>query len=295
NKPPVAVANADPLTLVLVPGRQVTAQLIGKGSADPDGTIASYNWSLSSGPTSGSVISNPNSENTIVSFNQPGTYQFKLTVTDNRGATDATTVTVTVTQEIVVQKTCATLDSIISDFSALNTADTAENFKLFTARYVDYKEIRAFYNLMVSSKVQSTTVADQIKFFIEQKIESRLATWIDNLKPFLLDFENLRLLALLMLNLHTKLAYYISCIQKDDVTKAAVKMEGALSSAINSLDGILQVVANFPDNHRNVLITLRSVTNTERTRVKNNNEETVKPVYVDILEKILSIFKEMNL
>jgi hypothetical protein len=295
NQPPVAVASASPAALVLVPGQQITATLIGKGSTDPDGTIASYIWSLFSGPTSGSAINNPGSETTSVSFNQVGAYQFRLTVTDNRGATDSATVAVTVTQEIVVQKTCTTLDSIISDFGALASADTAENFKLFTARYVDYREIKAFYNLMVTSKVQSLSVDDQIKFFIEQKIETRLATWIDNLKPFLMENSNLRLLALLMLNIHTEFAYYISCIQKDDVTKAAVKMEGALSSAINSLDGILQVVANFPDNHRNVLITLQSVTNTERTRVKNNKEETVKPIYVDILEKILSIFKKMNL
>ncbi|MBW8323127.1 MAG: tandem-95 repeat protein [Prolixibacteraceae bacterium] len=295
NKPPVAVANADPLSLVFVPGRQVTAQLIGKGSADPDGTIASYNWSLSSGPTSGSVISNPNNETTLVSFNQPGTYQFKLTVTDNRGATDATTVTVTVTQEIVVQKTCATLDSIISNFGALTTADTAENFKLFTARYVDYKEIRAFYNLMVSSKVQSMTVDDQIKFFIEQKIESRLATWIDNLKPFLLEFENLRLLALLMLHIHTELAYYISCIQKDDVNKAEIPMVNTLTSVNDSLNVILRVVANFPDEHRKVLGTLQAVTNDERNRLKSNDEINSKPTYVEILAVILKVFKEMAL
>lgn len=295
NQPPVAVASASPSSLVLVPGQQFTASLIGKGSNDPDGTIASYNWSLASGPTSGSVINNPNAETTSVSFNQAGIYQFRLTVTDNRGATDAATVTVTVTQEIVVQKTCATLDSIISDFSALATADTADNFKLFTARYIDYREIRAFYNLMVSSKVQSMPVDAQIEFFLKQQIETRLATWIDNLRPFFLEFENLRLLALLMLNIHTELAYYISCIQKDDVAKAVVKMEGALSSVVSALDGILQVVANFPANLRNVLVILRAATSTERTRVKNNKEETVKPVYVDILEKILGIFKKMNL
>jgi len=77
--------------------------------------------------------------------------------------------------------------------------------------------------------------------------------------------------------------------------KAAVKMEKALSSIINLLDGIQQVVANFPDNLRTVLRTLHSITEGERKRVDSNKEAGVKPVYVDILEKILSIFIKMNL
>jgi hypothetical protein len=194
-----------------------------------------------------------------------------------------------------VQKTCATLDSINSDFSALATADTAENFKSFVSRYADFKEIKAFFNLMVTSKVQSLSVDAQIKFFIEQKIESRLRVWIEDLQPFIKENTNIRFLALLMLNILTELAYYISCIQKDDVTKAEVKMEGALSSVVSALDGILQVVANFPDNLRTALRTLQSVTEVERKRVDKNKEATTKPVYVDILEKILSIFKAMNL
>jgi hypothetical protein len=234
-------------------------------------------------------------ETTQVSFNQAGNYQFNLTVTDKQGASNSTKVSVTVTQEIVVQKTCATLDSIISDFSALNTADTTENFKSFVSRYADFKEIKAFFNLMVTSKVQSLSVDAQINFFIEQKIESRLRVWIENLQQFIIENTNIRLLALLMLNILTELAYFISCIQKDDVNKATVKMEGALSSVINSLDGILQVVANFPENLRSVLRKLQSITEAERKRVDSNKEVDVKPVYVDILEKILSIFKEMNL
>jgi hypothetical protein len=123
----------------------------------------------------------------------------------------------------------------------------------------------------------------------------RLRVWIEDLQPFIKENTNIRFLALLMLNILTELAYYISCIQKDDVTKAEVKMEGALSSVVSALDGILQVVANFPDNLRTALRTLQSVTEVERKRVDKNKEATTKPVYVDILEKILSIFKAMNL
>jgi hypothetical protein len=295
NLPPLAVATANPSTLILVGDDHVFSTLDGSASTDPDGQITSMNWAQSGGPTSGVAIDTPDKETTQVSFNQPGNYQFNLTVTDKQGASNSTKVSVTVTQEIVVQKTCATLDSIISDFSALNTADTTENFKSFVSRYADFKEIKAFFNLMVTSKVQSLSVDAQINFFIEQKIESRLRVWIENLQQFIIENTNIRLLALLMLNILTELAYFISCIQKDDVNKATVKMEGALSSVINSLDGILQVVANFPENLRSVLRKLQSITEAERKRVDSNKEVDVKPVYVDILEKILSIFKEMNL
>lgn len=295
NNPPVAAATAKPSSLLLVPGQQSTAQLDGSGSVDPEGKIASYNWSLFSGPTSGSVISNPNSETTSVSFNQPGNYQFKLTATDDQGAIGSTTVSVVVSQEIVVEKTCAPLDSIISNFLKLRSSDLPENFKLFVTQYKDFEEIRAFYNLMVSEKVQSLPIDAQIEFFIKQEIESRLPIWINNLIPVLKEFENLRLLTLLMLNIHTELAYYISCIQKEDVNKVDVKMENALKTVIDLLSDLVNVVANFPDDLRNVLITLRTISTNERTRLKNNNEELVKPLYVDILEKILSIFKKMNL
>ncbi|HCY41543.1 MAG TPA: hypothetical protein DHV48_09335 [Prolixibacteraceae bacterium] len=97
NNPPVASAVAVPSTLVLNSGETATAQLDGSSSTDTDGTIDSYNWSLTSGPTSGANIQNPDLQKTLVSFSQAGVYLFKLTVTDDKGATDNTTVTVTVT------------------------------------------------------------------------------------------------------------------------------------------------------------------------------------------------------
>jgi hypothetical protein len=64
--------------------------LIGNGN-DQDGTIISYKWEQASGPTC--IIANPFAQNTTVSNLQIGTYVFKLTVTDNQGATGTATVT----------------------------------------------------------------------------------------------------------------------------------------------------------------------------------------------------------
>ncbi len=90
NQPPVANAGND-VTLTL-PTNSTTLQ--GSGS-DPDGSIASYSWSRVSGPTA-FTLGNANSASTTLSNLVQGTYVFKLTVTDNKGATGTDNVTITV-------------------------------------------------------------------------------------------------------------------------------------------------------------------------------------------------------
>ncbi len=63
----------------------------GTGSSDPDGTIASYSWSISSGL----VVSTASSFNKT--FPSARTFALTLTVTDNQGATASTTQTIVVT------------------------------------------------------------------------------------------------------------------------------------------------------------------------------------------------------
>jgi hypothetical protein len=60
-----------------------------------DGSIASYAWSFISGPSTYS-ITNAGSAKADVNNLGAGTYQFKLVVTDNDGATDADTITIVV-------------------------------------------------------------------------------------------------------------------------------------------------------------------------------------------------------
>jgi ribosomal protein L14 len=91
NIPPVANAGAD--QTITLPVNSVT--LDGTGSIDPDGTIAGYNWVKISGPASGTIVS-ATSATTLVNNLVQGTYSYQLTVTDNSGATDVDTVTVTV-------------------------------------------------------------------------------------------------------------------------------------------------------------------------------------------------------
>jgi PKD repeat protein len=63
----------------------------GAGSSDPDGSIASYEWSFGDG--SNSTAANPDH-----AYSSAGTYTVSLTVTDNNGATGTVTDTVTISQ-----------------------------------------------------------------------------------------------------------------------------------------------------------------------------------------------------
>lgn len=90
------VANAGPDQVVTSPVSSVT--LSGSGS-DADGSISSYLWSLISG--SGITIVSPASTSTVINGLAPGTYVFRLTVTDNNGATATDDVAVTVNQTLI--------------------------------------------------------------------------------------------------------------------------------------------------------------------------------------------------
>jgi len=82
NQPPVAAAgNSIVMTL---PTNATT--LDGRVSYDPDGSIVSWQWILISGPAA-PVIVNPDAAVSAVNNLIQGTYSFRLTVTDDAGAT----------------------------------------------------------------------------------------------------------------------------------------------------------------------------------------------------------------
>ena len=91
NQAPVANAGAN--RAITLPTNSTT--LSGAASADADGTIATYQWQQMSGP-SASTLSATNTAGITVSNLQAGVYTYRLTVTDNDGATATDEVTVTV-------------------------------------------------------------------------------------------------------------------------------------------------------------------------------------------------------
>ncbi len=91
NQPPVANAGSN-ITVTLPTN---VANLNGSASQDPDGTISTYTWSQTSGPSAATMAS-ASTASTGISGLVQGSYNFMLKVTDNSGATDTDTVIVTV-------------------------------------------------------------------------------------------------------------------------------------------------------------------------------------------------------
>ena len=86
---PVAIAGSN-LTITLPANSTL---LDGTASFDPDGSIVAYYWSKLSGP--GVVgFDTPNSPTTRITGLREGTYEFKLTVVDNKGFRGTNTVTI---------------------------------------------------------------------------------------------------------------------------------------------------------------------------------------------------------
>jgi hypothetical protein len=89
NVPPTV--NAGSSQTIMLPTNSVT--LTGTAS-DPDGSIASYSWTKVTGGAA--TITSPASASTTVTGLVQGSYNFRLTVTDNLGASSSSDVTVTV-------------------------------------------------------------------------------------------------------------------------------------------------------------------------------------------------------
>ena len=92
NQPPNAVASAS----VLTGETPLNVDFTGTASTDDNNSIVSYNWDFGNGDSSN--IADPN-----YTFNQPGSYQVTLTVTDEEGNTDTESLNINVTSPDICQ------------------------------------------------------------------------------------------------------------------------------------------------------------------------------------------------
>lgn len=92
NVAPTANAGSD--RTITLPTTSVAAS--GASATDSDGTIASRVWAFVSGPASPTISGGTTLTPTFNGLTAAGTYIFRLTVTDNNGATDTDTMSVSV-------------------------------------------------------------------------------------------------------------------------------------------------------------------------------------------------------
>lgn len=95
NLPPVV--NAGGSQTIQLPANSIKLNGV---ASDPDGTIVSFQWSKTAGPSG--TIASPNSAVTNVTGLVEGNYVFQLTVTDEKGAKTSSTTSVIVKAEVVI-------------------------------------------------------------------------------------------------------------------------------------------------------------------------------------------------
>lgn len=95
NQAPKANAGTD-LTITL----PINSTVLTGSATDADGAVTRYAWTKESGPAAFSIVSPTNPSTQITGLTE-GSYVFKLTVTDDKGATSSDTVTVVVKPAIV--------------------------------------------------------------------------------------------------------------------------------------------------------------------------------------------------
>lgn len=136
NQSPTANAGAN--QNITLPTSQVT--LTGSGS-DIDGTISTYAWSKISGPA-GYTIVTPSTASSVISDLTEGTYVFRLTVTDNNGATGTDDVQVTVSAAPTgCSGTSYTITPDAGDGGYYNTISLSPGDTLFLNAAVTYSYI----------------------------------------------------------------------------------------------------------------------------------------------------------
>ncbi len=96
NEPPIASITATPTSGTA----HLTISFIGSGT-DKDGSISKYYWTFGDGESS-------NTKNPSHTYQTSGTYTAKLTVTDNEGSTDSSTIKIYVKNSIPTAYTSAT-------------------------------------------------------------------------------------------------------------------------------------------------------------------------------------------
>ncbi len=146
NVPPSAQAGPD--KTIQLPVNRVL--LDGRSSSDANGTITLYQWSYVNGP-SGSQLLTATNDSSSVTFTNPGTYVFRLTVTDNGGLTGTDDVQVIVLAAPVTTKSIKVNvinGGITYSNSQWNNWAPVANLNSATFKYEDGSQSTVFVNLL---------------------------------------------------------------------------------------------------------------------------------------------------
>jgi len=233
----------------------------------------------------GTVSSNENPNHV---FATDGTFVVKLTV-KNVVCTSSTEQRVNV--QVPVTKTCLPLEGIVKQFRELSSIDEPrfEPFKNIFQRYADAEELFKEMEVLVSESIDK-----QIDFFASKSIPSFLNRCLTELMR-LATGSDVQLLAMALYRILVSLALYIACIQGEDIDKAKVNLEKIFALIVSHLKALEPAIPNLPPEVKEQLKALLAELEAESQRVKANQEEAKKPLYLKLIEEAIAIIKSFNL
>lgn len=295
NQSPTAVAKVEPNPVTMDDKYMAEVLLDGVASSDPEGAALTFAWSFTGGLPHQVAIADPNKELTRALIIANGTFDFTLTVTDERGLPGVNTKRLTVNPPNgaqSLQKNCGAVTGIITLADKVINDAAASGFNLLPTGI--QTSIKQFYDDMVRLKVSTMTVANQVSFFLQQEIDFKLKGWIDAATSLL--SSNKTVLAALpqVINLHATLANYIACIQAGDINATSVRVTmvnsfNALQAAINKLGPLL---ATLDDADRKLMAGgLANTIKVARAQIIIGKEESLKPVCLQALEQMIVTLK----
>lgn len=266
---------------------------------DPDGSITAVKWTKKSGPA-GESINGSTTLTAVVSFLNAGPYVFTLTATDNNGDTASDDVNVTVNRALT-EKNCGTLPPIIDLFTTLVEVDSG-NFDAFRFDlFRGYPQVEAYFKRMQT--VADSTTDKQIEFFEifkigGQPINQLIPQWLKELFALITNpnRKNMQLLSLAMYRVLTALSIYIACIQKPDIDRAAIIMQGTFELMIQHFSSFTtaQIAAMSPQS-QNMLRAIKKMIEAASINLVDSGEIEKKPIYGDELQQLTDILKNLGL
>nr|VVV04488.1 Chitinase A [Aliivibrio wodanis] len=156
NKKPVANAGVDVSVIAPTP-----VQLDASLSSDSDGSIVSYAWTQTSGPSVTLIgADSVNSSFATDTFTQSETLQFTLTVTDNKGATASDSVAVSVTVEGTEPVNTPPVAIIVAPTS-VNQGDVVT---LDASTSTDADNDSLTFSWLIPTGVDATVIGSQVTF-----------------------------------------------------------------------------------------------------------------------------------
>lgn len=295
NQSPQADVKIDPNPVTMDDKYTAEVLLDGTGSSDPEGAALTYAWAFTGGLPHHVMIVEPNKALTRASIIANGTFDFTLTVTDEKGLPGATTKRLTVNPPNGFQnfkKDCGAVTGLVALADKVINNPATSGFNLLPTTV--QASMKLFFDEMVRQKVSTMTVANEVGFYLQQEIDFKLKGWIEATAALLSGDKALMEILQQLMNLHATLANHIACIQQGDINATSIRVP--MTNSFNSLKAAVAKIASltvsFSDADRKLVAGILSDTlKIARAQIIIGKEEALKPVYLKALEDMIVMLK----